>query len=326
MEYRLSRSNTFLSPVQDKIDRVEALMRAQANDRHPDLGAALNIIVAAGGKRVRPGISLLVGQMLGGDTNRLITLAAAIELLHTATLVHDDLIDGSLLRRGMPTLNAHWSPGATVLTGDFLFACAAKLAADTDSIAVMSIFSKTLITIVNGEITQLFSAHCSVSRTDYYKRIYAKTASLFETSATAAALVCPVDGATIEKMRLYGHEIGMAFQIVDDVLDYTGEQAILGKPVASDLRQGLVTLPAINYIETHPSDTEGQLLLGGSCLNDEQVERFVAAIRSSDAISRSLREAGQYIERGLSSLNGLPDCVELQALRELAEYFVERQV
>ena len=119
----------------------------------------------------------------------MITLAAAIELLHTATLVHDDLIDGSLLRRGMPTLNSQWSPGATVLTGDFLFACAAKLAADTHSIPVMSLFSTTLTVIVNGEITQLFTSRCRANREDYYQRIYAKTASLFETSAKSAAMI-----------------------------------------------------------------------------------------------------------------------------------------
>ncbi len=114
--------------------------------------------------------------MLGApQDNRLVTLAAAIELLHTATLVHDDLIDGSLLRRGMPTLNSQWSPGATVLTGDFMFACAAKLASDTNSIPVMSLFSQTLAVIVNGEITQLFTSRCVTNREDYYQRIYAKT-------------------------------------------------------------------------------------------------------------------------------------------------------
>ena len=116
-------------------------MRAQADGRHPDLGAALDLLLSAGGKRVRPALTLLAGRMLGAPANRMVTLAAAIELLHTATLVHDDLIDGSLLRRGMPTLNSQWSPGATVLTGDFLFACAAKLASDTDSVPVMSLFS-----------------------------------------------------------------------------------------------------------------------------------------------------------------------------------------
>src|SRR5512146_1835864 len=147
---RLSFNVSFLVPVQEDIHAVESLIRSQAEGRHPDLKAALDLLLSSGGKRIRPTLTLLTGKMLGADWQRLITLSAAIELLHTATLVHDDLIDGSLLRRGMPTLNSQWTPGATVLTGDFLFASAAKLAADTESIPVMRIFAKTLTVIVNG--------------------------------------------------------------------------------------------------------------------------------------------------------------------------------
>ncbi len=135
---------TFLSPVQEEIKLVEERMRIQADDTHSDLRAALEHLLAAGGKRIRPTLGLLVGNMLGAPLEKLVTLGAAVELLHTATLVHDDLIDGSLLRRGMATLNARWSPPATVLTGDFLFARAAKLAAETDNLALMKLFSETL--------------------------------------------------------------------------------------------------------------------------------------------------------------------------------------
>jgi geranylgeranyl pyrophosphate synthase len=135
---------TFLSPVQEEIKLVEERMRTQADNTHSDLRAALEHLLAAGGKRIRPTISLLVGNMLGAPLDKLITLGAAVELLHTATLVHDDLIDGSLLRRGMATLNARWSPPATVLTGDFLFARAAITAAETDHLPLMKLFSETL--------------------------------------------------------------------------------------------------------------------------------------------------------------------------------------
>jgi geranylgeranyl pyrophosphate synthase len=168
-------------------------MRAQADESHPDLRAALEHLLAAGGKRVRPTLSLLVGNMLDAPLEKLVTLGAAVELLHTATLVHDDLIDGALLRRGMPTLNARWSPPATVLTGDFLFARAAKLAAETDHLPLMKLFSETLAVIVNGELTQMFTSRGLINRDNYYKRIYAKTASLFEMTARAAAMVSPSD-------------------------------------------------------------------------------------------------------------------------------------
>src|SRR5665648_237005 len=164
-------------------------MREQADGQNLDLKAALDHLIDSGGKRIRPNITLLTGKLFNGEMDCLITLSAAIELLHTATLVHDDLIDGSLLRRGIPTLNSQWSPAATVLTGDYLFAKAANLAAQTNSIPVMKLFSNTLGTIVNGEITQLFSSRCNANREHYYRRIYSKTASLFETSCLAAAII-----------------------------------------------------------------------------------------------------------------------------------------
>jgi geranylgeranyl pyrophosphate synthase len=142
--------------------------------------------------------------------------------VHTATLVHDDLIDGALLRRGIVTLNAQWSPAATVLTGDFIFARAAKLAAETDSVPVMRLFAETLATIVNGELTQMFTSRGLASREDYLQRIYAKTASMFELATAAAALLSPVGLPVVNEVRRFGTDVGMAFQIVDDP-DFTGE-------------------------------------------------------------------------------------------------------
>lgn len=317
----------FISPVQDGVRAVEDLMRAQAQGHHSDLGAALELLLSAGGKRIRPVMTLLVGKMLGAESDRLITLAAAIELLHTATLVHDDLIDGSLLRRGMPTLNSQWSPGATVLTGDFLFAAAAKLASDTNSIPVMSLFSKTLTIIVNGEINQLFRSPCSINRKEYLNRIYDKTASLFETSAKSAALISPVSPEICESMRHFGYEIGMAFQIVDDILDFTGEQNVLGKPVGSDLRQGLITLPVLTFIEKHPSHPLSQQLSTGKCPSkDNQVAELVEAVCNSQAIKESMQIARDFVQRGISKLEDLSPSPERDHLRELAEFIVERDL
>ena len=204
--------------------------------------------------------------------------------LHTATLVHDDLIDGSLLRRGITTLNAQWSPAATVLTGDFIFARAAKLAAETDSVPVMRLFAETLTTIVNGEITQMFTSKGLASKEDYLQRIHAKTASMFELATAAAALLSPVDKDVVEEVRLFGYDIGMAFQIIDDVLDFTGEQATVGKPVGSDLRQGLITLPALYYFDLNPADPDVVWALSGKGYSDERMNSLVTSIRNSDAI------------------------------------------
>jgi geranylgeranyl pyrophosphate synthase len=323
---RLNTNVSFFTTIQEDIAVVEALMRAQTDGYHSDLKAALDLILKSGGKRIRPNMTLIIGSMLGGPKNRLITLAAAIELLHTATLVHDDLIDGSLLRRGVPTLNSQWTPGATVLTGDFLFACAARLAAETDSVPVMKLFSRTLAVIVNGEISQMFNDRCVADHNLYLKRIYAKTASLFETSSCSAALISTEDQSIIEHMRKYGYEIGVAFQIIDDILDFTGEQATVGKPVGSDLHMGLITLPTIHYLEENPSDPDAQLLLSGKCLNIEQVERLIYAIRNSKAINRAHAEAKEYVERGLKELDSIPLCAERQSLSDLARYIVEREI
>jgi len=317
---------SFFTPVQKGLQEAEALLHSQSNGAHPDLGTALEHLLSSGGKRIRPALGLLTGQLLGAPHDKIITLAAAVELLHNATLVHDDLIDGALLRRGNPTLNARWSPPATVLTGDFIFARAAKLAADTDHLPLMKLFAETLAIIVNGELTQLFTARGLTSRDNYYKRIYAKTASLIEMTTRTAAMISPVDETVIESMRVYGYNLGMAFQIVDDVLDFTGEQSEVGKPVGSDLLQGLVTLPAIYYAEAHPDDPDVICLISGCYSEQERMERLVQAVRKSSGVKKSLDEAQEYIRKALQPLAGMPARVERQALEDLARYTVTRKI
>jgi geranylgeranyl pyrophosphate synthase len=313
--------------VQDQLQFVEQRIRSQAGEEHhPDLRSALEHLLAAGGKRIRPTLGLLVGNMLGAPEEKLITLGASVELLHTATLVHDDLIDGALLRRGMPTLNARWSPAATVLTGDFLFARAAKLAAETDYLPLMKLFADTLATIVNGELTQMFSARGVIDRDNYYQRIYAKTASLFEMSALAASMVATGDEEMRSSMRIYGYEVGMAFQIVDDILDFTGEQSAVGKPIGSDLLNGLVTLPAIYYAEATPADEDVLSLPEGGWKDTDRVQRLVDGIRQSKAIQQSMDEARQAVDRAINALEDAPDTPEKEALDNLARFIVDRKV
>ena len=308
------------------LQEVETLLHAQADNAHPDLRAALEHLLSSGGKRIRPAVGLLTGQMLNAPHDKLLTLAAAVEMLHTATLVHDDLIDGALLRRGMPTLNAHWSPAATILTGDYMFARAAKLAAESDNLRLMKLFAETLATIVNGELTQLFVSRGVISRANYAKRIYAKTASLFEMTTQAAALVSPTNETVVEAMRQFGYHLGMAFQIVDDILDFTGEQETVGKPVGSDLLQGLVTLPAIYYAETHPDDPDVLCLTGGCYTEHERMERLVQSIRESDATGKSMKEAQAFINNAQEDLKSMPAVAERQALEDLTDYIVDRKI
>jgi geranylgeranyl pyrophosphate synthase len=190
----------------------------------------------------------------------------------------------------------------------------------------MHLFSETLATIVNGELTQMFSSSDIASLDNYYQRIYAKTASLFEVTTTAAAILSPVSKGVVEEARCFGFEIGMAFQIVDDILDFTGKQATVGKPVASDLRQRLITLPAISYLEMHPEDPEMVSLMNGHFYNDERMDQLVQSIRQSGAIEESMRIARQHVDAALNILGKQPDCPERNALEDLALYIVDRRM
>ncbi|MCX8061605.1 MAG: polyprenyl synthetase family protein [Anaerolineales bacterium] len=313
----------FLAPILPDLSKVESRMRSLDDHHHQELSNALEHLLSSGGKRIRPAVALLTGKMYQGDIHRLISLSAAIELLHTATLVHDDLIDGALLRRGIATLNAKWSPAATVLTGDYIFAQAARCAAETESIYLMKRFAETLAIIVNGEIDQLFSTHRYSTREEYFQRIYAKTASLFELASSAAAHLSCVPDQEVESMRRFGYALGMAFQIVDDILDFTGAQETVGKPVASDLRQGLITLPFICYLEKHPEDEEVQAVLIGEKAN---IEKLVTEIRESGAVQDAFQIARDYVNEAIGILEHRPDCVERKALQELSEYVILRHI
>lgn len=316
----------FFDIVREQLADVEHLMRASPSDAHPNLAAAIEHLLSSGGKRVRPTIVLLVGNMLGAPPRPNAHMAAAVEMLHTATLVHDDLIDGARFRRGIPTLNAQWTPGATVLTGDYLFAHAASLASRTGSLVLMGKFSETLMKIVNGEITQLFHSRVEKTREAYYNRIYAKTASLFQLSAEGPAILSGVGGQVVQGMKEYGRSIGLAFQIVDDVLDFTGDQARVGKPIGSDLRQGLITLPSLCYLELHPEDPDMQAFLAGDRLDQPGIDRLLTAIRSSGSIEKAMEEAAQLVEDGISNLSGLKASPEREALHDLAQYVVRRSI
>jgi geranylgeranyl pyrophosphate synthase len=315
-----------LESVKTDLRAVEDKMRAPSVERHEALSFALEHLLAAGGKRLRPAVTILTARLFNAPRERAIALAAAIEMLHTATLVHDDLVDGALLRRGHPTLNANWGPAATVLSGDFLFARAAELAAEAESVAVMKAFARTLMIIVNGELNQMFEGRGQASRENYFQRIYGKTASLFSVATEAPTLLA---GASVEHgaaMLTFGREIGMAFQIVDDILDFTADEAHLGKPVGSDLRQGLFTLPVLCYLEQQPEDPDVAALLNGHAGDDAVVERVVQSVRASGAVEAALEEARAYVSRAQAALATVPNNEHRQALSDLADVFVNRSL
>lgn len=315
---------TFFDLVRDGLSQVEARMRISPEGHDPRLIAAIDHLLSSGGKRIRPTLVLLTGGMLETDPDHTITLAASVEMLHTATLVHDDLIDGSLVRRGIPTLNAQWSPGATVLTGDYIFARAAYLAAAIGEKALMEIFARTLMTIVNGEISQLFGSTSGDPYKDYFNRIYAKTASLFEVATEGIAILSSCDEEMQTTIKAFGYNIGIAFQIIDDVLDFTSDQEKLGKPVANDLRQGLITLPTLRYLASTPNSGELVKKLKDQNLGEDALEQLIEEIRASNAIEQTLEQAKEYVSTAEAILEKMPANQEREALYELSHYIINR--
>lgn len=313
-----------LDPVHKHLQEVEALLSTQTDGNRSSLEMALSQLIGAGGKRIRPRIAILIGNLLGADHSPLIFLAASIEMLHTASLIHDDLIDDAILRRGMETLNAHWSPAASVLVGDLAFTKASQLILSTASLPVVGMFNETMARMVDGEIIQFARTRGATTREEYFRWIEAKTASMFEMAAGAAARLSLEDFDVISITRAFGYGIGMAFQIMDDILDFTGEQAILGKPVGSDLRQRTMTLPALVYLENHPEDPDLSALINRSPISEADIERLITSIRRSKAIDQCLSEADGFLRHGLEALTELPETPERQALMDIANSMVHK--
>ncbi len=304
---------TVLQPILPGLALVEAKMKTVETSLFAPLAGAFVDLIGSGGKRLRPTLALLSAQVraplmtpqAGADVqdslepvryDQVVSLAASVEMLHTATLVHDDVIDGALLRRGAPTLNAIWNRGSTVLAGNFMFARAAYFAAETANPRVIRIFASTLEIIVNGELRQLSARNnFRQAKDEYYQRIYAKTASLFCAATEAAAVLAGLPEVEVAALRAYGYNLGMAFQIVDDVLDFTSNDATLGKPAGSDLRGGTLTLPFFYYLQNHPQadqllarleQTAEHAATGQSAAWDELVIQVVRDLRAGNAPQR----------------------------------------
>jgi len=324
----MSNATELLSIVAEDIKEVEEKMRSGIPAKHADLQSVVDYLIGAGGKRLRPALTLMAANFYPVDKEKSYALAASVELLHTATLVHDDLIDNSLFRRGMPTLNVSWSPGATILTGDFLFARSAQLTAETDNVRIVNIFAQTLMIIVGGELNQLFNdGHGNVPTIDeYQERIYAKTASLFAAGTETGGILCNAPEPEVKALRDYGHYLGMAFQIMDDILDFKGDEEHIGKPVANDLRQGIATLPVMLFNQKEPNHPTILKAVRREKVSDDEILEVVDLIRASGCVEGSLDEARRYVEQAQVALAKLPDNSYRRAMHGLAEYTVTRDI
>ncbi|MBI4789356.1 MAG: polyprenyl synthetase family protein [Chloroflexi bacterium] len=317
--------NSILAPIQSELQTVEVRLREAIHVEFEPLANVFETLIGSGGKRIRPALSVLSTKFHPTDPDKALTLAISTELVHAATLIHDDLIDKSPLRRGSPTVNSRWSGTATVLAGDFLLARAADIAASLDNFRVMRLFARTLMAICDGEIRQDFGgAHWPPNREAYYRHIDSKTASLFVACTESGAILSSASEDEITALRDFGHNLGRAFQIADDILDFTADQRALGKPVGSDLRQGTLTLPVFYFVEQDPRGAQVEETLQLDAHDGPEMDRLIEAIRQSPAIAASKAEARRHVQAAQESLTILPNNSYRQALHNLANYVVDR--
>ncbi len=332
--------NTIYEPIQKELasveDKVKSLSQAEltwlpsylANGLREGgrVDELLGHILTAGGKRLRPALVLLSARFYDYGVSRILPMAVAIEVLHIATLVHDDAIDNSNLRRGRPTINSIWGDNAAILLGDYLVAKAGELAAATGNVEMPRRLFQTLMTITSGELAQAFNAFdLEQSRRYYLHRIASKTAALLSLAAEAGATLSGAPSAAISALKGYGLNIGMAFQIVDDILDYIGTTEEMGKPVGSDLAEGTITLPVLLLMERHLEDNPvGRLLQDKDRAGSR--EKAITLIRNSpEIIQECYRTAESYCQKATEALAGLPDIPSRQSLAALADFIVQRR-
>ncbi|MCL0053181.1 polyprenyl synthetase family protein [Dehalococcoidales bacterium] len=316
---------TIYQLVQEDIVKVEDELRSVSKVDFPWLAKLLSYSLKDSGKRIRPALTLLSAKFYDYNLDYLLPMAVAVELMHTATLVHDDAIDQSPLRRGRPTINRLWGEDKAVLLGDYLFAKAGEFATETQNLRVIKLFAQTIMTISSGELNQAFNAfNLEQTHHHYFQRISSKTASLFSLATQSGAILSQAPEKSVEILKEYGYNLGIAFQIVDDILDFIGSEQEMGKPIGSDLAQGTLTLPAMLFIQRYPEDNPVKKLFRNQ-ERQKNIELAIELIRDSPIIQECYSVASNYCSKACHNLNQLPDNTSRQALIELANYVVSRK-
>lgn len=305
---------------------VDDVIRERLHSEVALVGQVSQYIIQSGGKRLRPALLLLMCGALGHHNTHRHTLAAVVEFIHTATLLHDDVVDESTLRRGRDTANELFGNAASVLVGDFLYSRAFQMMVDAGDMRIMQILANATNVIAEGEVLQLMNMHdAQLTRDGYLHVIQSKTAKLFEASTRLAAVLGQCDTATEEACAAYGAALGTAFQIIDDVLDYEGEAQELGKNLGDDLREGKLTLPVICTLE-HAQGAERDLIVHAIENGDlSQLARISALVKQHGGLTQARDVAQLQAQHAIAAIAGLPDNAYTQALRAIAESLLHRR-
>ncbi len=316
------------SLIQTDLDKVNLFIVDQLYSEVALVESIGHYIVDAGGKRLRPMLVLLAAKACGVKSDQHIDMAAVIEFIHTATLLHDDVVDMSTLRRGRPTVNAQWNNPSSVLVGDFIYSRAFQVLVKIGDMRIMEIMADTTNKIAEGEVLQLISKSNPNSTEELYMQVIQnKTAILFEAAAKSGAILSGADQKTVSAMAEFGLQLGLAFQLIDDALDYIGDAEELGKNVGDDLAEGKSTLPLI-YTMANGSSADRDLIqqsLRAESLTPPQLQEVIALVKNSGALEYTQELASTKTTAAVKALEALPDSEYKTALKNLVEFSLNRK-
>lgn len=305
--------------------QVDQVIARKLESSVPLVGNVSQYIISAGGKRLRPALLLLCCGALGFEGQQRFNMAAVVEFIHTATLLHDDVVDDSAMRRGSPTANARFGNPASVLVGDFLYSRAFQMMVDTQSMRIMAVLADATNIIAEGEVMQLMNMHnAGLDEAGYLQVIRSKTAKLFEASARVGAILSGASAPFEEACAQYGQALGTAFQVIDDVLDYTGDAAVMGKNLGDDLREGKATLPLIAAMQ-RGTDQERQTIQKAIETGDVgMLDAVIAIVKNTGALDIARKAAQQEAQRAIDAAERLPDGPHRNCLVQLASQLLQR--
>ena len=325
MQVNLSSLSNPLAIIADDMREVDLVIARKLDSGVPLVAEVSRYIIAAGGKRLRPALLLLSASALGCDTPQRFSLAAVVEFIHTATLLHDDVVDESVMRRGNATANETFGNPASVLVGDFLYSRAFQMMVDVQNMRIMQVLADATNIIAEGEVMQLMNLHnAALDEASYLQVIRSKTAKLFEASARVGAILAgaspEMEGACAE----YGQALGTAFQVIDDVLDYAGDAQAMGKNLGDDLREGKATLPLISAMQRGTADQRQLVKTAIETGGMAMLDRVVEIVKSTGALEVSREAAAQEARRAMAAAERLPANPHSACLIELAEQLLRR--
>ena len=321
-----SSTSAALALVTEDMRQVDAVIAQRLDMGVPLVAEISGYILSAGGKRLRPALLLLMCGALGCTAVQRLNLAAVVEFIHTATLLHDDVVDESTLRRGRATANETFGNPASVLVGDFLYSRAFQMMVDAGSVRVMEILSEATNVIAEGEVLQLMNMHdASLDEGDYLSVIRSKTAKLFEASTRLAAILAGSSAEVEESCAIYGQALGTAFQVIDDVLDYEGSASVMGKNLGDDFREGKMTLPLILAIQRSSAEQGALIRKAIETGSSDQLDAVLQIVRETDALEATRVAAAAEARRAVSAIARFPANPHRDALLQLATQLLERQ-